>query len=212
MEFIDIIYYINLDHREDRNTHIKQVLHDLQVPDEKIHRISAVWNKQRGSIGCSESHIHAVKEFLQSGKNTCIILEDDFVYEHKDTFWSSIASVFQSNVEFDLIQLAYNHRRLVSDDTEYPCLKKVRDGQTTSGYILSKPFAPTLLNNFESGWKALQTSVSEHNEYDSTYTYTLDSYWKRLQPISKWFCFHPRLGYQIPSYSDVEQVFVDYKV
>lgn len=212
MEYIDVVYYINLDKREDRNTHMKQILQDLELPKEKIYRISAVLNTQRGAMGCSESHVNTIKKFIESGKNTCIVLEDDFIYEDKNNFWKSIEQVFQSNVDFDIIQLAYNHRNLIAEDTKHSFLKKVLNGQTTSGYIVTKQFAPTLLANFENGLKSLRKSVSENNVYDYTYTYSLDSHWKILQPLSKWFCFVPRLGFQIPSYSDVENAFVDYKV
>ena len=40
----------------------------------------------------------------------------------------------------------------------------------------------------------------------------LDQYWKRLQPSAKWFHIVPPLGKQRGSYSDIENIFVDYGV
>ena len=42
-------------------------------------------------------------------------------------------------------------------------------------------------------------------------SYDVDIYWKLLKPIDNWFIFKKTLGYQRPSYSDIEKKDVDYK-
>lgn len=208
MDYIDKIYYINLDKRDDRNSHMKQVLRDLNVPDEKIHRISAVYTPDHGEFGCSESHINTLKDFIKSEKSTCLILEDDFMYDNKDTFWNSIEQVFKQNIDFDAIQLAYNHEELRVVPADHPLLKKVIASTTASAYIVTKSFAPKLLDNYERGLNELKWCYGKYKFMDGTYV--LDMHWKVLQPISKWFCFSPRLGFQNPSYSDIRKEFADY--
>ena len=48
---VDIIYYINLDHREDRKKELNQWISDSKY-DGKIERISAIYNESKlsGSI------------------------------------------------------------------------------------------------------------------------------------------------------------------
>lgn len=41
-EFVDKIVYINLDHREDRRTIMNTFFDKGNIPEEKIHRFSAV--------------------------------------------------------------------------------------------------------------------------------------------------------------------------
>ena len=55
---IDIIYYINLDHREDRKTQFLQEMAKAGVPPDKIVRISAVPKPGQGDWGCSLSHLN----------------------------------------------------------------------------------------------------------------------------------------------------------
>ena len=68
---IQKIYYINLEKREDRK---KQFLSNFTLEDQFIiERISAVYTERNGSIGCLMSHIKALKEFLKSNAEVCII-------------------------------------------------------------------------------------------------------------------------------------------
>jgi GR25 family glycosyltransferase involved in LPS biosynthesis len=210
MDHIDIIYFINLDHRKDRLEQITAVLHDLEVPPEKIHRISAVYEPTFGTLGCAKSHINALEHFIRSGLQTCIVLEDDFVYEDKKRFLESMNYVFEKNVFFDLIMLAYNHKSVEWRPTHHPILKKVSRVMTISGIMISKEFAPKLLENYKEGHEKLLNHVLKHNKLYRDYI--IDVYWQRLQPSSEWFCFSPRLGYQRESYSDIEKVNVKYKV
>lgn len=212
MDHLDTIYYINLDHREDRNREFLECMSDLDVPVEKIQRISAIYNRDMGILGCVKSHIKAIETFLESGLKTSLILEDDFQYKNKDTFWSDIKRVFDTNVEFDILQLSYNpntYTNMVvykSIDTEYPFLKKAEVTITTSGYIITRDFAPTLLENFKESSKMLEmckTNVDVHK-------YSLDIYWNILKPKSKWYVIYPPIGYQRSSYSDILNQHVTY--
>jgi hypothetical protein len=74
-------------------------------------------------------------------------------------------------------------------------MTKILNAQTTSGYSVNKKFAKTLLENFKEGLILLKQT---HN----LELYSLDQYWKILQPISKWYCLKPKIGKQIKSYSD----------
>lgn len=207
---MDKVYYINLDHRKDRLVEIEGVLDDLNIPKEKRERIPAVYNPNHGAEGCSRSHIRAVEKFIESGLETCLIFEDDFIYEDKQRFLDSIQYIFQNKIDFDLIQLAYNHDGAILEDTQYPILKKVLNAGTISGILLHRNFAPRLLETYKIGQMLLNMCIKKYNLV--FHEYCIDVYWKRLQPQHKWYCFSPRLGYQRESYSDIEKKIVNYKV
>ena len=213
MDKIDAIYYINLDHREDRNREFLECMSDLDVPVEKIQRISAIYNRDMGALGCTRSHIKAIETFLESGLKTCLVCEDDFQYKNKDTFWSDIKRVFDTNVEFDILQLSYNpntYTNMVvykSRDTIYPFLKKAEVTITASGYIITRNFAPTLLENFKESSNNLAMC---NGLYSCIHTYSLDQYWNILKPKSNWYIIYPPIGYQRSSYSDILNQHVTY--
>ena len=76
---IDIIYYINLEERKDRNEHFINEMNKMNIPNYKINRIDAI-RHENAALGCSMSHIKTLKEFIKSSHNNCIIFEDDFVF------------------------------------------------------------------------------------------------------------------------------------
>ncbi len=203
MNHIDVVYYINLEHRQDRRDQIHQVFDDLKIPMEKVVRIQAHHTPTHGTIGCAKSHMDAVSQFLASNHKVCMILEDDFVYEDVQRFHDSLDYVFTHQIPFDLIQLSYNHNGLQATPTDHPCLQKVQSAGTISGILLHKKFAPILLQNYQEGQERLVSILQNHHHLD--HNYIIDVYWKRLQPQHEWYCFCPRLGFQRPSYSDIEK-------
>lgn len=210
MNHIDKVYYINLDHRTDRLLEIEKVLDDLNYPLEKRERISAFTHPQFGTLGCTKSHIYALERFIESDLETCLVFEDDFIYESVERFNEFIGDVFNKKIDFDLIQLSYNHNGLQSTGTPYKNLRKVIKSGTISGIIVHKSFAPKLLANYKEGHELLLDYVQKHGCL--IHDLIVDVYWQRLQPQSNWFCFSPRLGYQRESYSDIENKVVNYGV
>ena len=211
MEYIDVIYYINLDHRSDRKEEMLNVLTELDVPQDKIHRIPAVYVKYFGALGCTKSHILTLETFINSNSNTALIIEDDFQYKDKNAFWSNIKAAFDTKINFDIIQLAYNSSQYANivvykaHNTEYNFLKKAEVTITASGYIITKAFALTLLNNLKE-CASLQESVGHQ-----THEYSLDIYWNKLKPISNWYVIYPPIGFQRDSYSDIVNEYVQYR-
>ena len=202
---IDIVYYINLENRKDRNKEIVEELNKYDIPINKIKRINAVKHK-RGEIGCTNSHINTLKKFINSNYENCIIFEDDFKFlVSKEIFKDTLNKIFNNNVDFDIIMLSGNI--INQTNTKYNFLYKVLEAQTSSGYLISKKFAPILLNNLIESEKLLR----EHNP-DYYGIYGLDQYWKKIQPNNNWFITNPKLGIQRESYSDILKVNVNYDV
>jgi hypothetical protein len=202
-EYVDVVYYINLDSREDRKTEFLEEMRRMGVPDEKIVRISAVSKPGQGDWGCSLSHILAVGEFVDSGLDNCIVFEDDFTFtQDLKNVNAEFESMFSDQVIYDVVMLSANE--VDTDPTEHKYLKKVADAQTTSGYMLSKYFAPILLQNYRDGVKLLADSYKIGKSDALQGPFCIDQYWKRVQPQSNWFVFSPKLGIQRKSHSDIQ--------
>jgi GR25 family glycosyltransferase involved in LPS biosynthesis len=190
---VDIFYFINLDHRTDRLEHIIEQFEKWGLDPKKINRIPAILNKERGIAGCTLSHIKVLEIFIESGLDNCVIFEDDFTFtQDLDIVNSKFNDFFNSSYfdNFDVVMLAGSTMTEFSI-TDY--LTRVHHSQTTSGYIVSKSFAPKLLENFR------ETDI-------------LDSNWLKLQPISNWYSFSPRLGLQMESYSDITHKLENYRL
>ena len=79
MENIDRIYYINLDHRTDRRQEFENEIQKL-ASLEKVERIQAVHKPELGCLGCTLSHVKTLETFLNSEYKTCLVFEDDFMF------------------------------------------------------------------------------------------------------------------------------------
>jgi len=205
---IDVVYVINLDHRLDRLFDFLLEMKKINFPFNKIVRISGVYKRNEGHLGCSLSHIKALEHFISSEYNNCIIFEDDFQFTKSTEEINEVFNnFFNNNINYDVCMLSSN--TFDSRETKYPFLKKIIRCATASGYMVSQKFANTLLANFKKGAKLLEKMYNKEIEYDD---HCIDQYWKHIQPDSNWFVFEPTIGKQRGSYSDIMNGNVDYNL
>jgi hypothetical protein len=77
--------------------------------------------------------------------------------------------------------------------------------------MLSKQYAPVLLQNIQEGVNLLETECYAKDNIPLKFEYAIDSHWKLLQRQSEqWFIFWPKLGKQRASWSDVQNNYEDY--
>lgn len=209
MENIDCVYYINLDHRVDRRELFEQDFEKMGISKEKIVRIPGIYKQGFGPYGCGLSHIKALETFLASSHSNCVIFEDDFTFNIDKNYMNYIVkSVFTKLKVFDVVMFSGNVMK--SEPTEYHYLKRVFDAQTASGFLVTRDFAPKILENFKEAVKMLKSHWELTGE--RKHEYCIDISWKTLQPNSRWYIVNPRFGYQRESYSDNEEHITNYKV
>lgn len=208
------IYYINLDHREDRRTQFK---HEMDLLREQagaampeVVRVPAI-KHEVGAIGCGQSHCLALQKFLDSGEPTCIVMEDDY------TFSPRMVPMFVEYLRTgnipeggDILLLAANLRQQQPWRREFI---RVHRSFTTSGYWLTRQMAEALLHLWECATTLHAISIKQPNPQ-----YCIDVAWFELMhPDSpyKFLAITPligQIGHQRPSYSDIEHRCVKYLV
>jgi GR25 family glycosyltransferase involved in LPS biosynthesis len=199
MEHIDCVYYMNLDHREDRRAQIESELDKLNVPESKRVRISGVYKPGFGILGCGLAHKKTIETFLASDHQTCLIFEDDFQFTlDMDHVHMILNGIFEEKIPFDCVMLA--GCILHVEPTQWPFLHKVYDVHTASAYIITKEFAPVLLESYTESTKLLEDTFVETGQ--KCISYHNDIWWKRYQPYSNWYIVNPRMGEQRESFSD----------
>lgn len=199
MDSIDVVYYMNLDHREDRRQEIEGELDKLGVPPSKRVRIPGVYKPGFGILGCGLAHKKTIETFLASPHKTCLIFEDDFEFTlDMDHVHFLLNALFEEKIPFDCVMLAGCILRVAP--TEYAFLQKVLDVHTASAYIVTKDFAPVLLESYTESTKLLEETFLETGQ--KNISYHNDIWWKRYQPYYNWFLFNPRFGEQRFSFSD----------
>ena len=197
------ICYINLEESVERK---KQVVNELLkiFPENKIIRLNAIKNNI-GHIGCTQSHILFLKQFIESNMEFGFVFEDDFQLEMEpNNVQMALENLFKNN-KINLALLSY-HMPFVQFDLNklenYFC--PITNGQTTCSYVVTKNFAPTLLKNFEEGLDNLLKT----NLFDN---YCIDQFWKKLQTEENGaYGIVPRMGRQRTCYSTIEKREVNY--
>ena len=224
--WINRIFYINLDHRLDRRTHIEDqllpcnvhtlterfpgIVHEyddvgLQRAQELIHRgMYKDIAHSKGIIGCTKSHMEIYRMAKQRNYKYVMILEDDFtLLVLPEEFHGAIENMFVDMEDnFDVCMLSY---KLIAGEPvpEKPYLTRVQEAQTASGYIVNVSYVDTLIQLYETTLPMLE-QTGEHWKYAN------DQAWKILQTSDRWYCFTHRLGKQMDSYSDNAGAFMNY--
>jgi GR25 family glycosyltransferase involved in LPS biosynthesis len=198
---VDIVYVINLDDRVDRYDGFMIDIEKVGLTS-KVERVSAI-KHDIGIIGCGKSHILTLEKFLESGKDSALICEDDLRWRDYNKVIEILEKI--NTVDYDIICFSTNPGScdFKIDKSEYNFLHKARGLQTTSCYLITREFAPILLDTMREGLMMLEKTRDIP-------MYALDQYWKILQPQSKWFLTNPILGYQCEGYSDIEKRNVNY--
>ena len=205
---VDMLYYINLDKREDRLLYLESnVLPYIDLPSNKKTRVSAVDHtnfshiSQRGA-GCSLSHIKVWKDAIDKGYTRIIVMEDDFtLLEEKDDFNRVIQDL--NTIEFSICNLGYNNRSPLIETNDkgfYRCTNI----QTTSCYVADVRFLKLMLPHIEEATARLMNCESYHAN-------AIDQVWKKFQTRKDWLV-SKRVGKQRASHSDIEKRNTNYGV
>lgn len=200
-DFFDGIMYINLENRKDRNTSIINELENMEIPLSLVTRIDAVKNTICGHLGCTESHIKALKYAKQMKWKYFLILEDDFKFSVVKERLLYIISEFlkKYNNDWDVLMFAATYHEV--KDTDQNFIKKIIYGTTTSGYFVNSNYIDILLANFEEGKNKLKLEVNNFIKthpgqklYESSNA--LDQHWFSLQKNDRFFIVEPFIGDQ----------------
>lgn len=193
--------FINLTERTDRYHEVMDEFNRCGF--EEVERYSA--NKTaNGAIGCTLSHIGCLTLAMERELPYVFICEDDIQFLYPDTIVSTISKQIQKE-NWDVIIVSGNNAPPFKRDPNDTNWMQVYNCQTTTGYIVAKHYYKTLLANFKSGLKQLLANPTMGRMF------AIDIFWKQLQATDKWYMLTPVMAVQRPSFSNVENRFVDYR-
>lgn len=211
LDFIGGIVYINLDHRTDRNKHIKSQLAAITVLDTtkvKVHRLSAI---KQHLVGCLKSHLLAIKYARAQGWKSVLIFEDDFEWaidaneaiKLLGKFWDQYQNSFgfvqlcSSNVTF-----ATNNdlslENCVLPQGYTPTVRQVTKASNAAAYLVHQRCYDALIDVFEKAVNPLALTGAH-------WLYLNDVVWNHVRPLFPTYAFTPTLGHQIEGYSDLSR-------
>jgi GR25 family glycosyltransferase involved in LPS biosynthesis len=152
------IYYINLDSQVERRTYMEEQFKYWEI--ENYTRISAYdgrtsdlseilkgtypENMTSGEIGCTCSHLKAIKEWYETTDTPYALIMEDDVDINIARFWNFTFSDFLAKVPYawDCVQLAI----ISTGDINVPIHPRFVNSFSTACYILTRRYAEKLLS------------------------------------------------------------------
>ena len=193
------VYYINLDGQEERKIYMENQLKYWEV--ENYERISAYdgreddvgdilkgrypENMTSGEIGCTTSHLKAIKHWLDTSDSSYAVIMEDDVSLDTVKYWDFSWSNFMSKVpyDWDVIQLAI----ICTGDLHVRLHKRFVNDFSTACYIISRHHAEKLVKHHVRGDKykidngCKPRAVADDLIYNSGNTYAIPLFLYRIQ-------------------------------
>lgn len=193
-------FYINLENRADRKTHVEKELIKIGITPNRFNAIKM----PNGAIGCSLSHLKCLQIAKEFGWPHVFICEDDIRFLEPELFVNQINTFFTNHQnDWDVLLVAGNNMPPYKEIDE-TCVK-VSQCQTTTGYIVLQHYYDKLINNYKEGISKLMREPNKH------VFYAIDKYWFYLQQTDNWYLITPLTVIQRTDYSDIEKKIVNYK-
>lgn len=198
-ELSDSVYVINLKERKDRREHIISELKKIECTKYTIFegvdgkKIQNETKLKPGMFGLINTYLKLYDEWKQHAKGNILIIEDDCVFVPK---FNEKLKLYVSNLpeNWEMMYFGGNHNYHMGNKTEKINEYCIKLSNTYSAHcVILKDYV------FEELIENLKTFKIENDVMMANLQKKFNAY----SPINK-------LTTQIPSYSDIEQRFVDY--
>lgn len=186
-------FYINLESRPDRKSHVEEQLKLIGINATRFNAIKL----PNGALGCSMSHLKCLEIARQQNLDHILIVEDDIKFLDPSLFVNQMNKFLSNHKTWDVVLVAGNNipPYKVIDDS---CVQ-ITKCQTTTGYMVKSHYFDTLIDNIREGIKHLIREPEKH------VLYAIDKYWFRLQDKDIWYLITPLTVTQREDYSDIEK-------
>lgn len=217
---IDQVLYINLDHETERKETFLNEAMRIQLPSEKLHRISGVYNLLNGYCGNCLSQIAALNLAIEQGYDNVLICEDDIVFVPDLSDVSVLLEAFFSSFKNKWDVLILGGARHQEKKTSLPFITKASIVYHTDCYLVHADYFEKLRDFFI--WN-YENFLSKNVLFDHKprklrvkgvpYMVAVnpDVAWCKLQQIDNWYCFNPYVVRQRREKSSISQILAGYR-
>jgi GR25 family glycosyltransferase involved in LPS biosynthesis len=196
---LEHIFYINLEHRNDRKIHVEKQLNKIGLKGERFNAIKM----KDGRVGCTLSHIKCLENAIERNLDHIFICEDDITFTKPNVLKKNLDKFLNDDkISWDVCIIGGNN--LPPYEKIAPYCIKISRCQTTTGYIVKNHYFKTLLENYKMGLLKLMKNPNNH------FYFAIDKYWFQLQEKDNWYLIVPLTVVQLEGFSDIEQREINY--
>ena len=196
---LEHIFYINLQHRNDRKIHVEEQLKKIGLTGERFNAIKM----KDGRVGCTLSHIKCLENAIERNLDHIFICEDDITFTKPNVLKKNLDKFLNDEkISWDVCIIGGNNMPPYKEINPY-CVK-ISHCQTTTGYIVKNHYFKTLLENYKTGLLNLMRNPDKH------FYFAIDKYWFNLQEKDNWYLIIPLTVVQLEGFSDIENKEINY--
>ena len=167
-------YWINLDKDKARRANIEKEFKENNIRNVRIEAILGGKTKESRELACTQSHIKAIKTFLETKDKYAIICEDDMSFDYKEYWTKSIDEIITgAPSDWEIIQLGIITSEIgpefYESTTDY--LPHQRYYWSTISYVINRKGAKKIAK-FELDPKNRNLFVADCIIYSLTKSYT----------------------------------------
>ena len=198
--FFDQVYVIHLKRREDRYKSFRQEFYRAGIDYEIVDAVDGktldnIPPEKQGSIGCTMSHLKALKLAKKRNLRNVLICEDDVVFVEEVQLQFN-KTIFQLPVYYDMLYLGHN-----------PTISRTTQPTPYYSENFNKAMSVLATHCYGVNGKMIDDLIEK---VETDITRGFDVHCWDLQPIYQCFCCYPMLAFQKEGYSDIENKIVDY--
>jgi GR25 family glycosyltransferase involved in LPS biosynthesis len=202
---IDAFIYINLENREDRKALLLDEFKKINIPEDKIRKVSGVRIPKNGHKGCIQSHILALEMAKLNNWKMVAIFEDDAELNVEPQVFKDMVKKAMEQDKWDMIILhgANQSAKENGDIKGAPELHYLKHSTQSTGYIIKRDYYDKLLNLFIH----CNDMMSKDNwEIPGSWeSHALDQQWNKLVEKDNWIGFKTNLMKQRAISSSINQ-------
>ncbi len=190
---IDAFIYINLENREDRKELLLNEFKKLDIPEDKIRKVSGVRIPKNGHKGCIQSHILALQMAKLNNWKKVAIFEDDAQLSVEPQVFKDMVEKAMKQEKWDIIIL-HGANQSVKENGDIPGaseLHYLKHSTQSTVYIIKSSYYDKLLNLFIH----CNDMMSKDNwEIPGSWEgHALDQQWNKLVERDNWIGFKTNL-------------------
>jgi hypothetical protein len=194
-EKIDRIFIMGLEKEYERMNDTIMQLVFMNAPLDRIHEYRAKKDMKLTDvyIGVTKNHLDCLKYMIDGSYNTCLFLEDDFVFNSniRENQYS-LSTFLNRNYDYNVCFLSASKYHKREDFDDLLILSK-QICTTSSGYLIHK-------NNIHLVYEKVKEGYEKLIETEDSVSYCIDRYWCSLDKL---YIFKNKLGFQKPSRSKI---------
>jgi hypothetical protein len=193
---IDRIFIMTLENEHERLHDTIMQLCAMHAPLDRVevYRGKKQDTKDDRYLGATQNHMDCLKTMMDKGYETCLFLEDDFMFTSRTRDnRCKLEEFFKLGYEYTIcfLSASKHHRREDYDDL---LIRSKQYCTTSAGYLVDKSHVALVYNTVKEGYDALQRNLA------LSHVYCIDRYWSKLDGL---FIFKEKLGYQKPAMSKI---------